>query len=281
MHPRALIIVLVLYLSSPTPATEPKPFGTAQSVALPILGLALWGASTLDPAPTPHWKGGILVDGQVRSQMRIESRSGRRTAETVGDVLVFTLAAYPLVGDALLDSGVGQSQWPQSQTLALMATQALLVSSAITLATKSLVGRERPYQQECATDPTYDSDCNSSDSRKSFVSGHTSMAFTGAGLLCASREALELGGGRTLCRVALGFATAVAFSRILADKHYLSDTLAGALVGIFSGYVLTKALHYSSSPPPLTAMRVPRAHFSLYPVTLPGGGAIEFALAIP
>ncbi|MFW5740004.1 MAG: hypothetical protein ACOC1F_06525 [Myxococcota bacterium] len=50
------------------------------------------------------------------------------------------------------------------------------------------VGRARPSILECAEDPDYDGACdvNSTGRTASFYSGHTSMAFTSAGLTSTS-----------------------------------------------------------------------------------------------
>lgn len=47
------------------------------------------------------------------------------------------------------------------------------------------VGRTRPLARECERDATYDRRCGETGrNNASFVSGHTAIAFTGAGLTC-------------------------------------------------------------------------------------------------
>jgi len=49
---------------------------------------------------------------------------------------------------------------------------------------------------ECASDPDYDRDCADDVQRnQSFLSGHTAMSFTGAGLICVEHANLALYGG--------------------------------------------------------------------------------------
>ncbi|MBC7171541.1 MAG: phosphatase PAP2 family protein, partial [Polyangiaceae bacterium] len=83
---------------------------------------------------------------------------------------------------------------------------------------------------------------------RSFFSGHSSMAFTGAGLVCFHQQQLAgLYGSRAagigVCGSALAFASTTALLRVAADKHWSTDVLAGAGVGIFSGWLLPWLLH--------------------------------------
>ncbi len=65
---------------------------------------------------------------------------------------------------------------------------------------------------------------------KSFPSGHTATAFTGAEFV-----RMEYGWGWGICAYAL--ATGVGVLRINNDKHWFSDVLAGAGIGIFCAHV--------------------------------------------
>lgn len=69
-----------------------------------------------------------------------------------------------------------------------------------------------------------------SSSRNSFPSGHTATAFTGAELVRA-----EYGWGYGLA--AYTVATGVAFMRMYNGRHWLTDVLAGASVGIISARI--------------------------------------------
>ena len=51
------------------------------------------------------------------------------------------------------------------------------------------------------------------------------------------------------CGGAMTIAGATALLRIIADKHYATDTLVGALVGITSGMLLPYVMHFASWAP--------------------------------
>lgn len=69
-----------------------------------------------------------------------------------------------------------------------------------------------------------------SEERNAFPSGHTATAFTGAELI-----RIEYGNG--IGAAAYGVATAVGILRVVNDRHYIHDVLAGAGIGILSAKV--------------------------------------------
>jgi membrane-associated phospholipid phosphatase len=81
--------------------------------------------------------------------------------------------------------------------------------------------------------------------RVSFPSGHTSTAFVTAGNLMAFY-------GPTLGVPALIMGLITALSRISADKHWLSDTIAGATLGYIVGHSYT--IHHREETEPALAV---------------------------
>lgn len=94
---------------------------------------------------------------------------------------------------------------------------------------KHLVGRARP---ELWLGPSH----YAPGSSTSFPSGHTVGAFAIAGvLLFASRSA-------TLRVVAFLLAAAVGLSRILAFRHWTSDVIASAVLGLIAAFLFTRGV---------------------------------------
>ena len=76
-------------------------------------------------------------------------------------------------------------------------------------------------------------------------------AFTGAGLTCVHHQHLEIYGGLgdpLACAGALAAAPWVGVSRVTTKNHYFSDVVAGAALGIGSGYLLPHYGFGTSAP---------------------------------
>jgi membrane-associated phospholipid phosphatase len=207
-----------------------------------LVGGAVLAQYTLKNDGSPNWRGGILFDGAASSFVRPDDSAARNRAAHVSDMMLYGMIAFPYL-DAGGAWGLRGSSDVAGQ-MALINTESFAVTGFVTQLVKGLVKRERPWVGRCAgsNDPA----CVGSDS---FLSGHTSMTFTSAGLTCAHHEALSLYGNAAadagVCVAALGVAATTGALRVVADKHYASDVFAGAALGLASGYLLPKLLHYS------------------------------------
>lgn len=212
-----------------------------------LTGATLAGAAVnffvLDPPKTALWKGGILFDEDVQRVVRTNSNSRQRTVSLVADVVDYSLVAYPFIVDAAVTTWWRDHNRDVAQQLILINSESFGVTAAINALSTHLARRRRPKGNVCDPDSPYDPHCV-----KSFVSGHAANAFTAAGLICAQHQALPLYGGgaadTAACATSLLAATAVSFSRIVSNDHYTTDVVAGAAVGLFSGYLMPNLLHF-------------------------------------
>ncbi len=221
-----------------------KKFSTYEYIASGTMLAGLGAATLLMKDEGPRWRGGVLMDDASRDFGLARTREGQVQAARVSDYLLYSMIAWPYL-DAAVAMGGGHTQtaWQMS----LINSQAFIATSLLTFVIKRSVRRERPYKTAyCAENPT-DPSCESGDS-SSFLSGHASTAFTGAGLVCAHHGAMPLYGNKYAdigaCATALAAATVTGGLRIVADKHYASDVLAGAALGLASGWLVPKLLHY-------------------------------------
>jgi len=103
------------------------------------------------------------------------------------------------------------------------AIASLLASGIVTPALKEIVGRSRPRQSASGHD------FNPFSGRASFPSGHTTQAFAVASVVASEYSSPWVKG------VAYGLAGLVGAARVERDAHYLSDVLAGGLIGTLVG----------------------------------------------
>lgn len=196
------------------------------------------GASQEEPVPEaqPRWRGGVLLDDEARAALRLRTDEARTRASSASDWLVRFLVALPFVLNAVLAATLLRKRRLLAAQLFLFTALALSLNGLMQGWVSRGVGRERPYLQECghASPPT---DCSRSAAagQVSFYSGHASTAATGASLAwlyaghAPTRVALL---GWLVRGVAVVAALATGLLRILADRHYATDVIAGAVAGV-------------------------------------------------
>jgi membrane-associated phospholipid phosphatase len=121
--------------------------------------------------------------------------------------------------------------------------EALAVSSQVTGLLKGVFGRSRPYVSDGnAHDFDFGGGFGSS-TRRSFPSGHTSMAFTFASVVAEEASYRWPRAHRFVAPLAYSMATGVGLARMYNDKHWASDVALGAAIGTLSGKLVVRYAH--------------------------------------
>jgi len=128
-------------------------------------------------------------------------------------------AALYFVGD-IFDS-------PSIRKTALVGFEAFVVSSAVVLALKGIIGRARPAAHE-GTQSFHP--FSIADKYASFPSGDTAGAFAVAAVIVAQSRSFLVGA------LIYSLAGLVALNRVHDGKHWPSDIFAGAVIGYFIGH---------------------------------------------
>ncbi len=197
-------------------------FTTRENVAILGIGLgAAWGAGRFDQE---------IVQSELNSELHPgTSLDGIFEA---GEILGGSIAQ---VGGAFATYGLGKALDRENvERLGRDLVRAQVLTQSLTLGVKLIVRRERP----------------DGSNQASFPSGHASGAF-------ASATVLQRHYGWRVGVPAYAVAGYVATSRLNEGRHYLSDVVFGAAVGILAGRTVT--------------VKVANATFALSP-TLPEGG---------
>jgi membrane-associated phospholipid phosphatase len=122
----------------------------------------------------------------------------------------------------------------------LLVLESSALTMALTQGTKYLFRRERPWAH--AGEVPEGEHMGSRDSVLSFVSGHSSLAFTLA-VSTGSLASLRGDDGKEwVWATGLTFAAATAYLRVAADRHYLTDVLAGAAIGAAVGWAVPRLI---------------------------------------
>lgn len=229
-------------------------FHATEAIVTGAMLLPIAGALLLYPRPGDNLRGGFLFDDAVRDALVLDERSARAQAASYSNLPYLGLLAFPFVVDtALVTAGIHGAGDVALQMFAINL-QSFAISGAIALSFQKM-GRVRPSERGCATDPGYASKCDNRVAlNQSFMSGHTAIAMTGAGLTCAHHRHLPLYGGgwpdAAICALALAAASTTGVLRVMSDDHYASDVLLGVGVGLASGWLLPEWLHYGGGAEP-------------------------------
>jgi membrane-associated phospholipid phosphatase len=209
--------------------------------------------------PDSSWNSPILFDEPARDGLGAKTQEGRDRAAVVSDYMWHTTQYYTVIVDSIIvPLATDRLNIDVTWQMSMLNWQAIGLSFFLTRLSHVAVGRSRPSQHGCSNEPGAAFPCESRG--PSFLSGHTSMSATGAGLACAHHMALPLyGGGWPDIAICVALATStvtLGTLRVVSDKHWASDVLIGGLMGGSVGFGLPYLLHYSR-PAPLGAGLLP------------------------
>jgi undecaprenyl-diphosphatase len=236
-------MLLLAYLVAPAcGASERLPLAghdysgeAAYRLSLPVDAALLGGAAAL-LLPT-FILGGAQLDTATPSDPfeinrfdRWSAREYRESLDRAGTAAQFASMATPL---ALLAAPAADRA-----TLGAMYAESVALAYGCKELAKTLVARKRPYayfdrQPADALD----------DGANSFFSGHTTLAFNGAAFASAVFAEYYPDSPAKIPVAAGSFALAAATGalRVAGGCHFLSDVLAGALVGSATGFLVPLA----------------------------------------
>lgn len=222
-------------------------FGPAHAAATGVAASAALGTEFFwDEPDSASWTGPILVDDLVRNAFFLDTERRRDVASRVSDVLLYGMLAMPTVVDPGV-AWIGRDSPDVAGQMAAISLQSTAITYMTVNVLKHAVARRRPGFGDCYDDDSERERCEKR-SKLSFPSGHTATAWVSAGLMCVMHEKIDIyrdaTWNRVPCIAGLSGATAMAYLRIASNNHFLTDTLAGALIGFSAGYILPRALFF-------------------------------------
>ncbi|WP_437677334.1 phosphatase PAP2 family protein [Sorangium sp. So ce131] len=222
-------------------------FRVGEYVATGVVAATAFATLAIPPVEG-RWTGVSGFDRSAREVMRIGSDRNREFARDASDLLL-VLTTNHLAVDALLVAWWGHGRGSVAWQLAMIDIETLALNAAVNGVVAGFASRERPYRAQCGgPEELQDRDCRGSKRYRSFYSGHSSTAFTAAGLTCSHHARLPLYGGGAAdalaCGASLATAAAVATLRVVSDQHFATDALTGAALGTLTGFGVPWLLHY-------------------------------------
>ncbi len=225
-----------------------RPFETVHYVLTGTALAASVGAAFL-PKPSNPWRKRFGPDEWVRDRVGIQGYDDGAWARDTSDLLLSATMAFPFLVDSLIVTSWYRDSPETGTQMALITLEAISVGAALQGLTSGLGGRERPFVRNCGE--RFDdqiSDCTSSNAYRSFFSGHTTASFAAASVTCSHHIRHEVFGDPVAdglaCGGALTAAAAVGTMRIVGDRHFTTDVLTGAGIGMLSGFGIPWLLHY-------------------------------------
>lgn len=243
-----------------TPGPRELRWDPAWDVSVTAAGAAAWLTSqALEPQLASSSCRWCEVDGLDASVRHALVWSDTAAANTTSNILAFGVAPLAAVAlDALAaghDGALGDVPVD-----ALVVGEATIVAVDLSQLAKFASGRERPFVHALAPEQKLHT-ANPADNNVSFFSGHTTETFA---LAAAAGTIATMRGYRWAPIVWIAgavLATATGYLRIAADKHWVTDVLAGAAVGAGAGFAVPYVFHRPAAAVPTGSDRasdVPR-----------------------
>jgi membrane-associated phospholipid phosphatase len=141
---------------------------------------------------------------------------------------------------------VARGSFDTAWQLTWIDLEAYSLGSIVTFTLYDTIGRARPSYADCLRDESFPG-CSVSPTA-SFPSGHVAEGFMSAGLSCVNHGYVPIYGSPLADALACVRDVTLAWTdgllRIMGDRHYATDVLAGGAIGFTFGAGLPLLLHY-------------------------------------
>jgi membrane-associated phospholipid phosphatase len=230
-------VVVVLMLASVAHADRTDPHRVKRAIGGAIaFGLIVTSETVakdaLAPAPC-RWCSVGRLDDRVH---RALSWDDSKRAAALSNVTTAVLLPLSMTGLLLLGARDDVDSWVGLGDDLLAIVEAGVYSQVVVQLIKFSVGRQRPYAHDARPGELE----VSLEDNLSFVSGHSSLTFavaTTAGVIAHARDAAY---EPVIWATGMTLAATTAYLRIAANKHYLTDVIAGGAIGAAAGLLVPR-----------------------------------------
>lgn len=190
----------------------------------------------------------LLIPLDRRIAERAQSHGLQSSSVLSNTATLFRDLGHPLTVFALATTVYGAGRIRNDERLidvGLHTGEAVVAGELVDFVIKGVAGRSRPYVSE-DTNPTdfrFGRGFRKGEDYSSFPSGHATASFAAAAALASEGSRWWPHQARYVTPLAYTGATMVALSRVYNNKHWSSDVLFAAAVGVFSGRKLVQYQH--------------------------------------
>lgn len=172
----------------------------------------------------------MLYDEKLQS---VVVRNQNKGLEKFGDLVIDPfgngLYALPILGGIYLSALSSGNKYDKN--MMLLSLEGFIFSAGLATGSKILTARNRPVYSSPGNAHNFNGPLNDFPADGSFVSRHTSVAFTLATILSRGYGQEK----KWVPIVAYSLASMVALSRSYQQEHWASDVLGGAILGYVTG----------------------------------------------
>ena len=233
---RVLILIATVSVLVKGQEKNNSPYSSSRGLNMTIAGVSgglLLGSMLIDYTPMDLNDIASLKSSDVPDYDSRAMDNWNVSSIKMSDLLLFSSIAVP--GLLMFDKEIRSDY----RNFSFVWAQSLFLTLGFTNFTKVLVGRPRPYLY---ADNASDDYKLKKDNKKSFFSGHTSISAVSWFLMASMHKDYKPGSNISpyLWTSAFLVPAYTAYCRYDAGKHFLSDVIAGYLVGSTIGVLVPK-----------------------------------------
>ena len=224
------IYIILFFLLSTTLFSKEKRYSVDYNIDIPITVssfLLMMIPKLVIPETPSYMRDETLNKEKINSFDKLTLNNYSPTAAKASDILI-----YSFIGATLGMNYIDNNNY-LDETLIMVET--VSIAGALNNIVKYAVSRPRPYIYSKKASLK---EQENRDSHLSFYSGHATTAFaTAISFSAIMSDRFDKGWQKGLIwGVPLTIATTVAYLRVHAGKHFLSDVLVGAIIGASIGW---------------------------------------------
>ena len=188
--------------------------------------------------------GVMQVDSRIARASQDSSLQKNRALQNIYDGFNLINEKSLFGAGVLVYAGARVAHAQSTADIALHATEAILISGAIGTVARGILGRSRPFVTADRDAFDYKTGKGFSELKyRSFPSLHSSAAFAGAAAVATEMRYRHARHRKVVTPLLYVLASGPGLARVYGDKHWTSDVVMGAALGVVAGNRTVRYTH--------------------------------------